>query len=316
VLPLSRAERTVEVADVLATFGPRTRQRLRATLARTGAGLHGRGEDLNGVLAATSRFVGTGAPLARTLNAQRTSVAALIADTGAVARTLADREQQIHVLARQGLRTARAVAAHDDALGEALREAPSTLGQVRTTASALGTYSTTALPVFRGVLPVLRDLTPAMQRLAPAAQATRQAVSQLRRFLPRAQPLLSAVERFSARGRPAIPQVRDLLRQVNPLLAYAAPYAREIGGLFGNLRSVAAAYDATGHLARLHAGFSASSLAGLPTGLIDAYQALLEAGAITKIAATHTNPYPAPGTIGAPKSFSGKYPQVSAEPAR
>ena len=138
-----------------------------------------------------------------------------------------------------------------------------------------------------------------MRRLQPFATATR--------------PLLAALRAFSGPGATALPQVDALLRDLRPMLAYLAPYARDMGAFFANQRSALSAHDATSNLIRVFAIVSRSTYASFTPELRAAFDALVDAGAAGVSLRQGTNAYPAPGQIADPHGFSGTYPRVQAD---
>jgi hypothetical protein len=60
--------------------------------------------------------------------------------------------------------------------------------------------------------------------------------------------------------------------------------------------------------------FSQQSLNGISPAEQQAINALVNAGGLQAISHESMNPYPKPGTAGAPKPFSGGYPILSPKP--
>ena len=312
-LPLDRAEQQVQLDQILSVLDAPTRRRLQTLLTGLGGGLAGHGGDLNDTLEGSAATVNYGAPLARVLSAQRADVAALVDNTGRVMQALADRRQALQTFAHQARATAEAAAAHERGFRATLRELPATLGQARATVAHLAGFSKHATPVLGDLGSALDRMTPAMRRLPSAASRTDQALRELKPFSAAARPLLASLRSFSGPGAAALPQVDVLLRELDPMLSYLAPYARDAGAFFADQRSALGAVDATGHLARVYGIVSRSTYASFTPDMRQAFDALAAAGAAGVSLGQGTNAYPAPGQIADPHQFAGRYPRVEAD---
>jgi hypothetical protein len=99
------------------------------------------------------------------------------------------------------------------------------------------------------------------------------------------------------------------LRELNPALAYLAPYAREFGAFFGNVGSANNERDSLGHMIRVYPVVNAATL-NVPGPLRKVIDDVLEATGIDQVNQLRTNLYPRPGTVGAPERESGDFPKL------
>jgi hypothetical protein len=105
-----------------------------------------------------------------------------------------------------------------------------------------------------------------------------------------------------------------MLAQTVPIFSYLAPYARETGAFFSNLRSATNYVDATGHVARTLGIYNEGSLAISTPFEQKVVDALFAIGGLTKARRTGNNQYPKPGEIAAPRSFTGPFDRVTELP--
>jgi phospholipid/cholesterol/gamma-HCH transport system substrate-binding protein len=231
-----------------------------------------------------------------------------------VMQAFGERSGAVRTLAVKLRTTAEAAGARDDELRATLRELAPTLDQARGSVTRLGGLSQTATPVVANLTRAAADLAPAVRDLAPAARATRDAVTQVRKLLPDAEPLVRNLRTFATTSQPLAPALDAVLRQVNPALAYLAPYDREFGAFFANVGSAVDTHDALGNLGRVHAVVSETSAAVWSPAMQRALNALIAAGGVSKIHSEGVNAYPDPGTVGTPQPPSGHYTRVVPDP--
>jgi phospholipid/cholesterol/gamma-HCH transport system substrate-binding protein len=313
-LPLRNAQDAVQLDQILSAMDARTRRSVSVNLRALGAGTGARGADLNRIFGAAKRLtVGGGRALA-VLDAQRGQVARVVDDAGQVLQALGERRDDLRGFARTARQTAQAVGARDAQLAALVRELPATLRRARSSARTLGSFSGRATPVLSDLRAATRDLTPVMRDLGPVAADARELLTDVPRLTARVDPLLRRLRTFAAATRGAIGPLDGVLRQAGPAVAHLARYNKEIGAFFAGFGSALDTNDAVGRIGRVHAQIGESSFGALGPSARKALDALLAAGAVTKIHQVRSNPYPAPGTVGAPQPFDGHYPDLQPDP--
>jgi hypothetical protein len=104
----------------------------------------------------------------------------------------------------------------------------------------------------------------------------------------------------------ALPQIRSVLCQVNPMLRYIDPnpsssapsYVNDLIAFITNFGSAVNGYDNISHLVRLVPILGDNSISGLPSSVSTATYDLLHAGILGNSTALTWDPYPKPGLIG------------------
>lgn len=312
VLRAIGGEQAVTVDEVLSTFGPGTRRRLRSLLDDLGGGLDGHGADLNRLIDGASDLTRQGAPAARALATTRRSLGALTDDLGTVTRALADRDRDLRRLVR-GIETATtAVAGEADDLRSALRLMPDAVRRTRATTGRLAAFTTRATPVLADIARGLDGLVPAVDRLRPAAVRAEKAVAELDRFTPAVTPLLGRLTTFARTAEPEVSSLRAFLREAEPATSYLGLYSDDIGVFFALNRLASNLDVGPGRVLRVLFVAGLDTIPKLPREQQAAIQALFETGLLAPLVDVGVNPYPRPGTLGDPKPFTGSYPRVPA----
>jgi virulence factor Mce-like protein len=221
-IPSSRTGTGTQLTDVVAAFDRKTRGALSQSLVSYGAGLAGRGQDLNQALGDLPPTLGQGTPLLRSLNPSPGALSGLVAGAGTTLRAAAgDRSDDVAGLISGGAGTLAATAAESGALSGAIHRAPGALEA--------------AQQVLPEADPLLDDLTRASRALSPGAHALSNALPDVNALLanPPALGRLSDLSR-KAKGTVdlAVPVLTDLrpgLLTFSPLLSAAEPLAGYVG---------------------------------------------------------------------------------------
>jgi phospholipid/cholesterol/gamma-HCH transport system substrate-binding protein len=194
-----------------------------------------------------------------------------------------------------------------------IEELPPTLDQARTTATRLGSFSGRATPVIRDIRRAAPDLSAAVRYLRPAAGYARLLFAQVPPLEPRLKPMLHRLRTFSVNGQQLAISTGDILRQLDPFVAYLRPFKPELGAMFANVGAATDFPDALGNTARTHLVFSDSTYSGASPDMRKLIDALVAVGGATVAPREGTNPYPAPGSGEKPEPFKGPYPRVQPE---
>jgi ABC-type transporter Mla subunit MlaD len=252
--------------------------------------------------------------VATVINEQHAVLGRILAHSSQLLQAFANRTADVRTLAIDARATAEAVAARDDKLVATFNSLPGLLVQARSSLTRLQHFSDDALPTVRNLTVAAAGLRPVVVDLRPAAAAARVAVAQLVPFVRAANPLLAQLVPASRALSPAVGALAQFLRQANPAFAHLDQYRSELISFFANQGSFTAGRDAAGNYARVQDEFSQQSLNGISPAEQQAINALVNAGGLQAISHESMNPYPKPGTAGAPKPFSGGYPILSPKP--
>jgi phospholipid/cholesterol/gamma-HCH transport system substrate-binding protein len=297
-LPMTSADDYVDVDQILSILQGSARDRARRMLQGAGGALRGHGDELNALLGDTAGALETGSGVVKVLSDDRRQLSRLIQQLGDVSAAIGERGSAVRTLARQGRATAEAVAARDAALRNLVDELPRSLRQIRGTSRLVDTVSGQAAPVLADVAVAVRQIRPSVRRLQPAAHIGRGVVSELGAAAPRLEKTLAGLRRVAPPAAKALPSVKRVFCELNPVIRYLKPYTDDVISAVGGLGSAANSYDALGHVIRLTGIVSDNTLVAMPPEVTAAAQTLLHSGLLSKSNALNWNPYPKPGRIG------------------
>jgi phospholipid/cholesterol/gamma-HCH transport system substrate-binding protein len=257
--------------------------------------------------------VSSGESVMAALDAEQAPLGALIEQTGTVMQAISDRTTALQGLIVSAKTAATAVAARDAALENAFEALPGTLQQARESVGRLYTFAGTATPVVANLATSMHDLRPVLTDLTPTAQGATTLFRELPEFIARTGPLLLQLRAFDGPAQSALPGVRNLLRQMNPFLAYLEPYYRDIGSALSNF-GTPGVYDKWGEIAQCGCAIGLHSFSNFTAQELKALAPLLANPAVEKLNNTVNNPIRSAGQLPqADTSFLGKYPHVQAE---
>jgi phospholipid/cholesterol/gamma-HCH transport system substrate-binding protein len=301
-LPAGSAQTPTQVNDVLAALDEPTREHLGSAIraaglstvdgrqsvsdAVSGLGDLGRnGKDALDALAAQSddlkSLTGKTAQVLAALNTQQGRIGELVSNADTITAATADRAGQI-----EGL----------------MRELPPVLTSARAASDDLSRLSGSLAPVAQNLQAAAPDLSAALVELPATTADLRGTLPSLDGTLDRAPATLDRVPTLADDVDGLIPPASELLRDVNPALAYLQPYAPDVAAMFQNFGAAMAGGDERGHLFRILPLLSEQTFKGYP----------IQTDALPLRA--RQNPIPAPGASANPGAINdAPYPRVERE---
>jgi len=210
----------VELDEIFQALDPKTREAFRTWQQDAGAGIDGRGRDLNDAFGTLPGFARDGTDLLAVLDTQERAVQRLVKNTGVVFGALTENEDQLRNLITGSGRLFEATASQNEALAESIRIFPTFLDESKAVLTRLKRFSLNARPLAQDLRLVARDLQPTLRDVRAFAP-------DLERVFRDLDPLIKA----SRTGLPALRQTLDalgptlgafgpFLAQVNPILEY------------------------------------------------------------------------------------------------
>jgi ABC-type transporter Mla subunit MlaD len=233
-------------------------QRFRLIFNELGAGLAGRGEDIevlvkraNPVLRDVDRLFGT-------LSAQRDQLAQLASDSEAILGPLSRERSHVAGFFANSGAAAEASSERGAQLEESLRKFPKFLTEFRLTMNSLQGFSDAAAPVFDDLNVAAPSLTDATRTLTPFSQAATVALKSLGNAGEASGPIFAEAD-------PVVEKARDLAQSgVVPTteLAKLTTDIKKTGGWTGlvkliyNTSGALNGFDQYGHFGRTHAALT------------------------------------------------------------
>jgi phospholipid/cholesterol/gamma-HCH transport system substrate-binding protein len=314
-IPLKQAGEAVQLDEILSGVDKKTRAAVQRNLDALGGGLGDRGQQLSRLFAASPATLKSVAQLSDLLKDQRPQLAAMIDQSGKVLQAFANRTADVRNLSVQAQQTAAAAASRDAQIGATLAQLPDTLRQLRETSELLGRVSRRSTPVTADLRVAMAALPAVTKRLQASTTAGRELFDVLPSVSKRADPMLAKLKDFSGETKQLVPAMDGLLRETNPALRYLKPHATELGTVWANLGSATDTRDVSSNLGRVHTVYDDRTINGLPKGVYDAVQDLLNLGGLSKTRMLGKEAYPTPGSRRTPKGSGTTPPQLKADPS-
>lgn len=258
-VPVERTSVPVSLTDLFNIWKVPVRDRFAVVLAGLGAGVAGRGEDLNALLRRASPTLGLVRDVTEIASRQRDEIASLVTDTDRVVDSLARRSDDVAQFVDDAGKVTRRTARKQQQLRATVRGLPALLSATRPALQRLDELAASGRPL----LAQLRDAGPQTARLVrdlgPFAVVGRDALrdfgetaDQGRTATRAAKPVVRLLKRFSAEAIPAgkaIDQLFGSLRQRG--------FVENLLGVVYGLGATTARYDRTAHLVPARLSFGA-----------------------------------------------------------
>jgi phospholipid/cholesterol/gamma-HCH transport system substrate-binding protein len=182
-----------------------------------------------------------------------------------------------------------------------VRMLPGFLTAARAASAPLSQLSGALTPLADPLQRAAPDLDAALGQLPGATSALRALLPSLDVVLARSPDTLTRTPTFAGDVDALIPPLRLALGDINPMLAYLAPYSKDLASFAANVGQVFSAVGPAGAQARILVIFNEKSFTGdLPVGS--------QVGPLQK-----SNPYPAPGSAAHPSQGDGTAHRVPEE---
>ncbi len=260
------------------------------------------GTQLNQTVGELSRTVAELRDLTDALHGQEQQIAGFVGDTSVVVTELGRREAALRRVVGSGRAALEALGSNTDSLEQGVAELPAVLASGAEALRRARPLLREARPLIAEVREAAPDLAPAFADIGPLAADTTETVRDVS-GLPSLRKLLQVV----VLGGPAVPGLEHSVRNLVPLLRYAAPRAKGIASFFSNFAGVTAHGDSDGAWARFAIMFEPGELLDSPT---EASCYPEDDVASNNLGLCH-NAYPEPGDALDPEPYvPGSYPRL------
>lgn len=302
VLAATAVKPSVTLHDVLASLDPQTRDALGATLRSLGAGTGGTHTSISQLVDGLGQLGNSGHDALDAISAQSQDLTDLARTLPVVLDALNSGNGDLSRLVDSGNALAQATAGQRANIEAALRLLPGTLNNVGTATGKLTQLAgslapiaanlNAAAPALNNALTQLPDVTAQLNALLPALDGV----------LTQAPATLNGVPAVANDADQLLPQLRERLRDLDPMLAYLSPYGQDVGSFLANFGASFAHKSSDGNnVLDLFAAVNDQSVRGNPINL--------NGGLLVR-----SNPYPKAGEQSNLAPFSGKYPRLYKAP--
>jgi len=262
LLPVQNTSSPVDV-DLLGDISRLPeRERLTIIINELGAGLAGRGSDLNAVIRRANPALQELDRVLAILAGENKVLSKLAVDSDKALAPFARVRQQLADFIEQSNKVAQATAAHRGALAQNLKDFPPFLKQLGPAMERLGRFAEQTTPVFTN--------------LEQAAPSIDKAFTSLPAFSNSSSTFFQNLGKTSKITGPAVVGTKQLLARLKPLGNAAQPFSTNLSQLLGSLRETGGlerlldfiflgagagnGYDSLGHFLRAEAVASAGCL--------------------------------------------------------
>ncbi|MCD2194571.1 MCE family protein [Actinomycetospora endophytica] len=302
-LPADAVGAPVQVHDVIAGLSPPTRTALGGTIQSLGAGTAGQAGNIDQLMQGVGKLANGGVDALDAIAKQGQDLKALSNEATGLLNDLDTGQGRIAQVVSDADTLTRSTAGQKDALASTVRQLPGTLDSARTATGKLQELSGSLAPIASDLNKAAPDLNRSLVQLPGVTSDLRGLLPSLNGVLDRAPATLDRVPTLGGDVRGLVPPTQTMLQDANPLLAYAAPYGRDVGAMLESFGSTFENYSENGlHTVRLAPIVNQQAVRNipLPTSMLDP--------------TNWHNPYPRPGSAGAPAPFGGPYPRVAQAP--
>jgi phospholipid/cholesterol/gamma-HCH transport system substrate-binding protein len=217
------------------------------------------GTEVNQTVGELSRTVASLRDLTDALHGQEDQITALVRDSSVVIGTLGEREAALREIVASGRAALTALASNTRSLEQGIDELPGLLDSGARALRAARPLLEEARPLLAQIREAAPDLEPALAEIGPLASDTIEITKNVS-GLPTLRKLLRVVELTGD----TVPGLEDSVRNLVPLLRYAAPRTKGIVSFFANMASVTAHGDSDGAWARFAILFEPGELTDNP----------------------------------------------------
>jgi phospholipid/cholesterol/gamma-HCH transport system substrate-binding protein len=233
-IPEGQIAPTVQLDQILSTFGPATRRAFSIWQQQDAIALTNRGEDFNAAFAELYPFATNVDAVLAVLRRDNAATRTLLREGGQVFSAISASPAKLQGFIRNSNAVFAATAAQDTALAATIRAFPAFTIATRETIDRANRFATNAKPL-------IDELRPAAVQLTPALQAIEVFAPELRDLLTVVGPLTSAskagvpaLEQFLDDSVPWLARLKPYLGGIVPVVDYINTYRREIAAFFAN----------------------------------------------------------------------------------
>jgi phospholipid/cholesterol/gamma-HCH transport system substrate-binding protein len=238
-LPAANVAESVQLDEIFRTFDPQTRAAFQTWMQDSALAIGGRGGDLSYAFSQLEPFFTEFDKLFRVLDTQRRAVAQLFSNGAVSLRALRGREGELASLIDSSNAVFETTAARNREIEALFRAFPTFLDESKLTLERLEGFARNTNPVIRDLVPAAEELSPtliAFSRFAPHAKGFFEGLEPV---IERAPTGFPALRRFFRDEFPPFLRALDpFLRNLNPLVAGASLYRRELSAAMANVAAL------------------------------------------------------------------------------
>ena len=237
-LPPGAVTSSVQVDDVLASLDPQTRDSLGSLIRGGSAATAGRKDDVGATVGGLGDVGREGSTSLVALSEQSDDLRSLLVSSSDLMKALDTRQGQLADLVQDSNTVFGAVAESRKSTEEIVHRLPPVLDTAQQASGSLQELSGSLAPVAGNLARSAPELSGALQELPQTSADLRGLLPSLDRTLDRAPETLTRVPTIARDVRDLVPTTQVALSDVNPTLAFVAPYGHDVAAFFTNFAQV------------------------------------------------------------------------------
>jgi len=249
-VPATQTQTPVNISDVLNTFGPSTRVRLRTLLDQLGNGMEDRGRSLQHIFVEAAPFIRVAGDIAAQVRARAPMTRRLVHNASVLTKVLGDNQRAVRTLVDEGAATLGTLQSGSADLDATLRELPPTLARASSGLAAVRTVLPSVDRALRSLSPVVGQLSPSLAALRVLGDTATPAIADLQRPVRRLVPLSEALRPLSSELGTAVSRLQPQADTVDKVVRDIAGCKSGIQGFFQWNASISKFGDARGPIPR------------------------------------------------------------------
>lgn len=298
-LPEDQVAEAVDVDELFETLDPATQESLRGSLRSLARSTAGTGRQLDALAGGLGQVGGPGATVLDAVAAQGEDLTVMTVEARELLDALDAGQGDLVDLVADAQALTRVTAQKQAAVEATVRRLPGLVQSLSSGTLSLQQLSAPLAPVVADLRAAAPGLSSALVQLPQVTRDLDGLLPSLDRTLDRAPATLAEVPEFGAAVSDLVPDAQVMLRDLDPMLSYLAPYGHDLGALFATF---GASFDKVAEDGIMPIRLTASAegvdtVRNIPVDLSG-----------TKL--TWNNPYPAPGAADDPQPWTGEYPRV------
>jgi phospholipid/cholesterol/gamma-HCH transport system substrate-binding protein len=256
----------VDIDQVFDSLDERTRAGLRNLIRGQADWYDGRSRQAAQSTKLLAPFLGSTTDLTRELALDQKVLERFLRDGATTVSAIAARRDDLAGLVRNTSTAAGAIGDENVALSQTLELLPPTLRKANTTFVNLRSTLDDLDVLVDASKPATKDLAPFLAQVRPLTAAAKPTVADLRTLIRRPGSnndlieLLSLQPRLAKLTSTAFPRAIRTLDRAQPVIDYGRAYTPDLAAWLTKFGTVAAAYDANGHYARIMPMFAPTNL--------------------------------------------------------
>jgi phospholipid/cholesterol/gamma-HCH transport system substrate-binding protein len=263
----------VEVDAVFAALDPRTLNALQSVIQGSAEAFKDRGRDAMRAIEQLNPALTQSSITLREAVRDQAAVKELLSGTSDIVATLAKRQTELEQGTAATATATGAIARQRAALTDVLTETPGALRQANTTLVNVRTLLRDARPAIAEARPAARGASDLLPELRPLVKRVRSEAPEVRQLVGEDLPgLMNAMPGIADAGGPVLRGLAKALDDLSPVVSELRPYVPDlIAGLGGVGGSSAGYYDSNGSYARVQFVGGERQLTGVLGGLADVF---------------------------------------------